>query len=388
MKYVLLMLALLVFPLGVFARADLQILQSDIRFSKTTLIAGDLVRLYATVHNVGDEDVSGYVSFYQGAILVGSSQVISLLANGNPEEVYVDFVVPSGAFNIQAKIEGTEPADVASENDVTVSPLYEPVMDDDRDGIPNGSDNCSTVVNADQANTDADAQGDACDQDDDNDGVSDSVETETGTDATRADSDGDGADDRMDVYPKDANRQSLNQVPDQEPPVVKKQRQQVLQEIIARVAQDIQTEAEQESQAVPKISAIENATVAFSPRALFSYTRASWNTFQFVVLGVADESAVYVWNFGDGVTSSKFSPEHTYAAPGAYTVTLSNARSGEAPITQSAVVLVPFFTLSNPVVATALAVLALLLAAGFYVTFSMLKKRPSSRGGSVTVREE
>ena len=216
MRYFLSILTMLILPTIVLARADLQIFQADIRFSKTPLIAGDQARIYATVHNVGDEDVSGYVTFYQGATLVGSSQVISLLANGNPEEVYVDFVVPSGEFNIQAQVEGTEPADEFPDNDVTITPRIDPVVDDDRDGIPNGSDNCVSVVNSNQANADADAQGDACDADDDGDGLSDEVETEIGTDATQADSDGDGASDKTDAYPTDPAKQVVAQESQQE----------------------------------------------------------------------------------------------------------------------------------------------------------------------------
>jgi len=53
--------------------------------------------------------------------------------------------------------------------------------DTDADGWANTVDNCSTVVNPDQLNTDGDSLGDACDPDDDNDGFSDVVETSVGT---------------------------------------------------------------------------------------------------------------------------------------------------------------------------------------------------------------
>ena len=45
--------------------------------------------------------------------------------------------------------------------------------DDDNDGVPDTSDNCPLVENADQLDSDGDTVGDACDPDDDNDGVPD-----------------------------------------------------------------------------------------------------------------------------------------------------------------------------------------------------------------------
>jgi hypothetical protein len=45
--------------------------------------------------------------------------------------------------------------------------------DDDNDGVADTGDNCPLAANSDQANNDGDAQGDVCDPDDDNDGVAD-----------------------------------------------------------------------------------------------------------------------------------------------------------------------------------------------------------------------
>ena len=48
--------------------------------------------------------------------------------------------------------------------------------DSDKDGVMDSVDNCPVVVNSDQKNFDFDSLGDACDPDDDNDGVSDSLD--------------------------------------------------------------------------------------------------------------------------------------------------------------------------------------------------------------------
>jgi hypothetical protein len=53
--------------------------------------------------------------------------------------------------------------------------------DDDNDTLADGSDNCPTVANVSQTNTDGDSQGDACDTDDDNDGYADTEETAPAT---------------------------------------------------------------------------------------------------------------------------------------------------------------------------------------------------------------
>lgn len=77
--------------------------------------------------------------------------------------------------------------------------------DADSDGIPDAQDNCRDVANPDQANTDGDAQGNACDMDDDNDGQIDVDETTCGSDPlnpairTATDNDFDGTPDCVDT---------------------------------------------------------------------------------------------------------------------------------------------------------------------------------------------
>ena len=60
------------------------------------------------------------------------------------------------------------------------------VVDTDNDGINDSVDNCPSTANADQLNTDNDSQGNACDSDDDNDGIPDSFELANNLDPLNA----------------------------------------------------------------------------------------------------------------------------------------------------------------------------------------------------------
>ena len=71
------------------------------------------------------------------------------------------------------------------------------IDDEDGDGIDYAEDNCPDIPNADQIDSDSDSLGNACDEDDDNDGFTDEFEATLGTDPTNdrdvyEDSDNDG----------------------------------------------------------------------------------------------------------------------------------------------------------------------------------------------------
>jgi hypothetical protein len=69
-----------------------------------------------------------------------------------------------------------------------------------------GPDNCPGAAGDDQADLDADGQGDACDSDLDGDGVDNTAEAARGTDPRNPDSDGDGVPDGADLCPRFAAR--------------------------------------------------------------------------------------------------------------------------------------------------------------------------------------
>lgn len=152
---------------------------SDIWLSESILIQGDDLRIYARVHNYGQNDSTGYVTFYSGTTLIGDSQVVTVLP-GTTDEVWVDFSIPQNNFNILARIMGTIPADENESNNESVTGMYYPLLDSDGDGIPDNQD-----------------------PDNDNDNLSNTEEEQLNTDPLDADSDDDTLNDGEDPYPLD-----------------------------------------------------------------------------------------------------------------------------------------------------------------------------------------
>jgi hypothetical protein len=82
--------------------------------------------------------------------------------------------------------------------------------DMDGDSVTNAQDNCPVIANPDQLNTDGDGLGNVCDLDDDNDQLSDMDEAVKGSDPLLADTDADTLGDFLDNCPAAANSDQLN----------------------------------------------------------------------------------------------------------------------------------------------------------------------------------
>lgn len=240
---------------------DLEV--DSIFFSTEEFIAGEHIRIYARVQNHGTEDVIAYVAFRRGPIAIGNSQLVSVRAGGLPDEVFVDFEVPREQFNIAAVVHPDSTPDTNTANNEKLTTIFIPVLDDDRDQIPNERDNCPGIANADQGNIDGDGPGNACDPDDDNDGLTDAQEAVTGTNPAAADSDGDGAADATDAFPTDSSRtKRVAPAPAPKPTFTPPS------PVVAAPTQNTETVSAPEALVQETVSARENTTIAAATASL------------------------------------------------------------------------------------------------------------------------
>jgi len=79
------------------------------------------------------------------------------------------------------------------------------LVDTDSDGVSDNRDNCPSTSNSNQLDTDGDGSGDACDSDDDNDGVPDSTDVFPLDPNETVDTDNDGIGDNRDNCPSTPN---------------------------------------------------------------------------------------------------------------------------------------------------------------------------------------
>ncbi len=334
------------------ATADLGISANNIRFSEETLYANETVRLYATVRNYGEVDVAAKVIFYQGALLIGSSQTVSVLADGGSDDVYVDYKVPKGSFNIRAVIQGQNPDDENSVNDEAITVIFTSISDSDRDDVVDDEDNCIDDANDDQQDSDDDGKGDVCD----------------------ADRDGDGVSNTKDAYPDDAAKNADSAIPVTPEDVVVPDVSPVEEPIVPSEAVVISVKDDTSSLPVETIapSAVQTpsanpgifgfGTLSISPYAQFSYRRIDWRTYEFIALQSEGEGEVtYSWDFGDGATSVQSSLVHAFPDAGQYVVTLAVVDEAGSTMSDAQTFDISFFHLHNPWIQATLAALFFIL---------------------------
>lgn len=376
-------------PVAVGAQVvDVGFVGQGIYISKDKLYVGDQVRLYGRLRNFGDVDTSGLVGFYVGDEQIGNNLAISLPKNGFDEEVFVDFVVPAGAFNISARIQETTPQDGQLSNNSAQTTVFTPIPDKDRDAVLDDTDNCPKVANETQRDTDGDGVGDACDIDDDNDGLTDEMEAELGTDPLATDTDGDGVGDASDTSPLVA-RERAPEVVAPAAPVVKSSPTMaapVIAPEASRPTPSLTTapstsnttakpfgsllklfgDSADTSTTTDEVVAQQSETVQFSPKAIFTVTPVSWNQMTFDAVS-SDVNPVFIqWDFGDGSTSQEARVTHAFPGSGTYDVRLQVTNQAGEVDEDALAVTITFFHLANPVFLSfvvVLSILALLIVA-------------------------
>lgn len=147
-------------------REEIALEVNDLLRAQPGLVSGSVVQ-------VGNLDYSGIEVFLERdgeRVFLGATDADGRFESGEPVPDGLWVLVATGADGAALRV---DPVVVNGDVDVgeLLLALSEALDDDDGDGVPDASDNCATVFNPDQVDTDEDGLGDACDPDLDGDGV-------------------------------------------------------------------------------------------------------------------------------------------------------------------------------------------------------------------------
>ena len=145
-----------------------------------------------------DDDGDGVLDVDDGYPLISLRAMLDTDSDGFPDNCNEDCLATgmtadsdddndgvedaSDAFPLDASETADSDADGVGDNSDAFPEDAAESLDSDSDSVGDNADNCPGLSNIDQLNTDGDAEGNACDSDDDNDGFSDEAEAIDGTD--------------------------------------------------------------------------------------------------------------------------------------------------------------------------------------------------------------
>lgn len=330
------------------ATQDLGIKANSIQLSKNSdnLVAGQTVRVYASVFNVGNVDGLGSVFFYLNNEKI-SEVPVSARLGGYEEEVFADFVVPNNEFKIYVELKSLN-EDSNSSNNQVLSPTFHV-----------------------QKDSDGDTMGDYQDTDDDNDGVLDETEKSNGTNQYAADTDLDGVSDLSDQFPLDAAK-SFVPVPAPATPPAKILPTPKPKPISAPAspAKTTTPTSTIEKKVQPALLTANTAETSESPlppatvwpefykspelellnEVKIIVNQVNWNTFYYSfttnLTGVSPDQLKFSWSFGDGQEAA-VTGNHRYKSSGDYYVTLKVAGPLGNYLFDSSLVRVKFWSVYN-----------------------------------------